>query len=37
VNLAQAVPTSVAAGLDPRRWKALILLCTANFMVILDS
>ncbi|WP_245975765.1 MFS transporter [Amycolatopsis palatopharyngis] len=22
---------------DPRRWKALILLCTANFMVILDS
>ncbi|WP_328454344.1 MULTISPECIES: MFS transporter [unclassified Amycolatopsis] len=37
MNLAQAVPTSVAQGLDPRRWKALILLCTANFMVILDA
>jgi EmrB/QacA subfamily drug resistance transporter len=37
VNLAQAAPISVAPGLDPRRWKALILLCTANFMVILDS
>ncbi|GAB3157502.1 MFS transporter [Amycolatopsis stemonae] len=37
MNLAQAVPTSVASGLDPRRWKALILLCTANFMVILDA
>jgi EmrB/QacA subfamily drug resistance transporter len=28
------VPT---AHLDPRRWKALALLCTAFFMVILDS
>ncbi|NUT08733.1 MAG: MFS transporter [Hamadaea sp.] len=26
-----------AQALDPRRWLALILLCTANFMVILDS
>src|SRR3954469_7864025 len=25
------------APLDPRRWKALALLCTAFFMVILDS
>src|ERR687894_353286 len=25
------------AELDPRRWKALALLCTAFFMVILDS
>jgi len=25
------------ASLDPRRWKALALLCTAFFMVILDS
>lgn len=24
-------------ALDPRRWKALALLCTANFMVILDA
>ena len=23
--------------LDPRRWFALVLLCAANFMVILDS
>ncbi|WP_254896616.1 MFS transporter [Amycolatopsis sp. Hca4] len=37
MNLAQAAPTAVASGLDPRRWKALILLCTANFMVILDA
>jgi hypothetical protein len=22
---------------DPRRWKALALLCVANFMVILDA
>jgi hypothetical protein len=26
-----------AEGLDPRRWKALILLCVANFMIILDA
>ncbi|HEY3463723.1 MAG TPA: MFS transporter [Amycolatopsis sp.] len=37
MNVAQAAPASVASGLDPRRWKALILLCTANFMVILDA
>ncbi|RFS86781.1 MFS transporter [Actinomadura spongiicola] len=24
-------------GIDPRRWAALALLCTANFMVILDA
>ena len=29
--------TDIAAELDPRRWKALALLCTAFFMVILDS
>jgi EmrB/QacA subfamily drug resistance transporter len=29
--------TNVSAQLDPRRWKALALLCTAFFMVILDS
>src|SRR4051794_28646013 len=27
---------SVAAGPDPRRWRALALLCTAFFMVVLD-
>ncbi|RZQ61115.1 MFS transporter [Amycolatopsis suaedae] len=34
-QLAVRAGTPVAA--DPRRWKALVLLCTANFMVILDS
>src|SRR3954452_19403818 len=29
--------TSPASEPDPRRWKALALLCTAFFMVILDS
>jgi hypothetical protein len=29
--------THPPAPLDPRRWKALALLCTAFFMVILDS
>jgi EmrB/QacA subfamily drug resistance transporter len=29
--------TNTTAQLDPRRWKALVLLCTAFFMVILDS
>src|SRR5918994_3200393 len=29
--------TNIPAQLDPRRWKALALLCTAFFMVILDS
>src|SRR5688500_14660350 len=29
--------TDIAAQLDPRRWQALALLCTAFFMVILDS
>src|SRR3712207_9491844 len=29
--------TDPRAQLDPRRWKALALLCTAFFMVILDS
>jgi EmrB/QacA subfamily drug resistance transporter len=28
---------NTTADLDPRRWKALALLCTAFFMVILDS
>jgi MFS family permease len=27
----------VSGGLDPRRWRALALLCVANFMVILDA
>jgi len=30
-------PTSATSPPDPRRWKALALLCTAFFMVILDS
>src|SRR5262245_19866654 len=29
--------TTTSSELDPRRWKALALLCTAFFMVILDS
>jgi EmrB/QacA subfamily drug resistance transporter len=29
--------TNIPAQLDPRRWRALALLCTAFFMVILDS
>ena len=29
--------TNPAAQLDPRRWKALALLCGAFFMVILDA
>ena len=29
--------TDIPTQLDPRRWKALALLCTAFFMVILDS
>jgi EmrB/QacA subfamily drug resistance transporter len=29
--------TAIRSDLDPRRWKALALLCTAFFMVILDS
>jgi EmrB/QacA subfamily drug resistance transporter len=29
--------TDPPTQLDPRRWKALVLLCTAFFMVILDS
>jgi EmrB/QacA subfamily drug resistance transporter len=29
--------TTTSPPLDPRRWKALALLCTAFFMVILDS
>lgn len=32
-----ADPVTGRAGPDPRRWMALALLCTANFMVILDS
>jgi EmrB/QacA subfamily drug resistance transporter len=38
MDLAQ-VTTQLPSGtpLDPRRWKALVLLCTANFMVILDA
>jgi len=31
------VTTAAAQELDPRRWQALVLLCTAFFMVILDS
>ena len=30
-------PAGPPAPPDPRRWKALALLCTAFFMVILDS
>ncbi|MEV8513812.1 MFS transporter [Dactylosporangium sp. NPDC051484] len=32
-----AVTPAHSAQPDPRRWWALVLLCTANFMVILDS
>jgi len=32
-----ARPDSAARPADPRRWAALVLLCTANFMVILDA
>ena len=31
------MPPSTSRRADPRRWKALALLCTAFFMVILDS
>jgi len=31
------MPGTPPTSLDPRRWKALALLCTAFFMVILDS
>jgi EmrB/QacA subfamily drug resistance transporter len=34
---ATAAPLAPASDLDPRRWKALALLCGAFFMVILDS
>jgi EmrB/QacA subfamily drug resistance transporter len=29
--------TGIGAGRDPRRWAALVLLCVASFMMILDS
>ncbi|MDQ7810296.1 MFS transporter [Amycolatopsis sp. A133] len=29
--------TEIGAGRDPRRWAALVLLCMASFMMILDS
>ena len=32
-----STPRATASAPDPRRWKALALLCTAFFMVILDS
>src|SRR3954469_23870144 len=32
-----AIPLTTTIEPDPRRWKALALLCTAFFMVILDS
>ncbi|WP_217919529.1 MFS transporter [Actinomadura sp. BRA 177] len=34
---AAAGPGTEREGPDPRRWKALILLCTTGFMVILDA
>jgi EmrB/QacA subfamily drug resistance transporter len=36
-DLATNTATHPPPGPDPRRWKALALLCTAFFMVILDS
>ena len=30
-------PPPGPAGPDPRRWKALVLLCVTNFMIILDA
>lgn len=40
--MTDTIDTAASAGatgrsLDPRRWKALALLCTASFMVILDA
>lgn len=32
-----SVTPGTAGGPDPRRWKALILLCVTNFMIILDA
>src|SRR4051812_9595094 len=32
-----STPSMTTSAPDPRRWKALALLCTAFFMVILDS
>ncbi|MEQ0564164.1 MFS transporter [Amycolatopsis sp. NEAU-NG30] len=38
MTLAESARPQVAARpADPRRWAALVLLCTANFMVILDA
>ncbi|MFC0626447.1 MFS transporter [Kribbella deserti] len=32
-----SAPVAVAAGPDPRRWRALAILCAAYFMIIIDS
>ncbi|MFF1614040.1 MFS transporter [Amycolatopsis sp. NPDC058278] len=38
MTLAESMrPDLAARPADPRRWAALVLLCTANFMVILDA
>ncbi|MEO7261240.1 MAG: MFS transporter [Jatrophihabitantaceae bacterium] len=36
-HVATAASAALPTQPDPRRWWALVLLCTANFMVILDS
>lgn len=35
--VAEALPSTVHIARDPRRWAALVVLCLASFMVILDS
>src|SRR3954467_4228173 len=35
--MSQTFPQTPLAGLDPKRWIALVLLCAAQFMVVLDA
>ena len=37
MDLSAPVARQAPAGLDPRRWRALALLCGAFFMVLLDG
>ncbi|HEU5475592.1 MAG TPA: MFS transporter [Actinophytocola sp.] len=37
INTAASTGEAAHRNLDPRRWKALALLCSASFMVILDA
>ena len=36
-TISTSEPETFAAGADPRRWRALIILCAAQFMVVLDA